>query len=791
MSESIQTGGADGPLDDGTPPEQMPPATTDPAWLLVEEGFHPVREHEIESLLAVSNGYLGTRAALAEGSALSSPATFVAGVFAVGPRPGAVPELVSLPDWTALRRVLEGDELRLDRSGTLEHRRILDLRQGITWREWRHRDAAGRITRILGLRLASLAQRHLVIQSVLLEPVNYGGPMIAEARIDPPVGAGAPFALEARRARGVLVVTLRPSGSPTTIAFAAATALHLEPGAPLPRKLDATDGSAIERWEIELAMGRPVRLDRLVAVFTSRDGGRPVERAVALASAPHGGLGRLVADHAAAWDARWRRSDVEVTGDPAAQRALRFACYHLIGAANPDDERASIGARALTGRAYQGHVFWDTEIYLLPFYTWTDPAAARALLRYRVHTLPAARDKARSLGYRGALFAWESADDGREATPRFMVAPDGEVLQVRCGDLEQHISADVAYAAWSYLGVTGDDGFLAEGGAELLVETARFWASRSRLEGDGRYHIRNVIGPDEYHVGVDDNAFTNAMARFNLERAAAALRLLGERHPERLRELVARLGLSAGEPSDWRARAAALTLGFDARTGLFEQFAGFHALERLDPAMHARRPLAADDLFGRDRIRRAQVVKQPDVVMLVYLLWDELSPEVRAANFRHYEPLTVHGSSLSPSVHALVAARLGDRPLATHYFQQGAEIDLADTMGNAAGGVHAAALGALWQAAVFGFAGMRAVDDGVALDPHLPPAWRSLAFAATFRGNPLRVALLDGGAAIEVLHEGTAPVRFVLGEGAAAELEPGRHVARHETDGRWGPWRRA
>ena len=247
--------------------------------------------------------------------------------------------------------------------------------------------------------------------------------------------------------------------------------------------------------------------------------------------ARHLGWRGVLAEHEAAWASRWQCSDVEVEGDTAAQQALRFAIYHLNSAANPADERVSIGARALTGDDYHGHVFWDTEIFLLPFYILTWPEAARALLMYRFRTLDAARAKSARMGWRGALYAWESADTGAETTPERVIGPDRQVIDILCGRQEQHISADVAYAVWQYWQATGDEEFLRDAGAEILLETGRFWASRAQLEADGYRHIRGVIGPDEYHEHVDDNAYTNVMARWNIRRALDVAALLRERWP--------------------------------------------------------------------------------------------------------------------------------------------------------------------------------------------------------------------------------------------------------------------
>jgi kojibiose phosphorylase len=384
---------------------------------------------------------------------------------------------------------------------------------------------------------------------------------------------------------------------------------------------------------------------------------------------------------------------------------------------------------------------------MLPFFTLTCPEAARALLLYRHHTLPAARRRAARLGYSGALYAWESADTGEDVTPPLVLQPGGELVRILTGEQEQHISADVAYAVWSYWRATGDEGFLLDAGAEILLETARFWASRAERGVDGRRHIRGVIGPDEYHETVDDNAYTNGMARWNLLTGERVARLMAERWPERWRALSAGLGVHQDEPAEWLAIARDLYTGFDERTGLIEQFRGYFGLEDIDLGAFEPRNAPMDVLLGRDRVQRSKIVKQPDVVMLLHVLWDDYPPAVREANFRYYEPRCGHGSSLSPSIHALVAARLGDLALATRYFRQAMDIDLANNMGNAAGGVHAAALGGLWQAAVFGFAGLRLTDHGPEYHPNLPPHWGGLSMRFQWRGQTHDLSLPPDGAA--------------------------------------------
>ncbi len=682
--------------------------TPDPAWTLIEEGFTLAREHEVESLFAIGNGYVGSRGSLAEGSPLSAPATFVAGVF--DSDAGSVPGLARLTDWTRLSLTVDGDPLRLNHGQNLHHCRILDMRQGMFWREWRRQDRGGRVTRLTEVRLASLADRHILVQSMALTAENYSGTVTIDATVPGP--------LTLTTDRGITVVmAVRTRLADCRGKGAGSTEL---PDHPL---------------SIEIRLGETCRLDRVVAISTSRDTGEPLEAASRRAGRAIQDVGQVMAGHRDAWLTRWSASELRIDGDPAAQRALRFAIYHLSSAATPEDDRASIGARGLSGTAYKGHVFWDTDIFMLPFFIVTYPEAARALVTYRHHTLAGARAKAARLGYRGALYAWESTDSGEEVTPLSVIAPDGEVVRILTGEREQHISADVAFGVWKYWEATGDQTFLLHAGAEIMIETARFWASRATQEQDGRYHIRGVIGPDEYHELVDDNAYTNGMAQWNLQAAEEVTKLLSGRWPAQWRALSRRLGLEPAERRHWLHVARDLYTGFDERTGLFEQFQGYFDLEEIDLAAFAPRTAPMDVLLGRERIQRSKVIKQPDVVMLVFLLWERLSPDVRRANFEYYEPRCGHGSSLSPAIHALVAARLGKIELAERYFRQAAEVDLTNNMGNAAGGVHLAALGGLWQAAAFGFAGLRFSENGPALRPNLPPSWSSVSMRCHWRGQ--------------------------------------------------------
>jgi trehalose/maltose hydrolase-like predicted phosphorylase len=399
----------------------------------------------------------------------------------------------------------------------------------------------------------------------------------------------------------------------------------------------------------------------------------------------------------------------------------------------------SVGARALTGRAYEGHVFWDVEMFKLPFYLHTLPAVARALLLYRHATLDGARRRARALGYRGACYAWESTVTGDDVTPSVIrLRTTGKEIPIFTGTQQVHVTAAVAHAAWRYWEATHDDAFLRDAGVEMLAETARFWASRATRDA-GRWHIRGVVGPDEYHHSVDDNAYTNWMARFNLETAVRGVEWLRRTFPAAWSALAARLALAPGEAREWAAVAGGLHCPGPNGAGVIEQFAGFFDLEdyRLPREERFRAPI--NRLFEWDRINRLKLIKQADVLMLLHCFPDAFPREVVAANYRYYEPITDHGSSLSPGVHAAVAARLGLREDAERYWRESLWLDLSNAMGNSALGVHPACMGTTWQALVFGFLGVRFTEAGPVPDPEagarLPERWRQITLTLAWRGR--------------------------------------------------------
>jgi trehalose/maltose hydrolase-like predicted phosphorylase len=740
--------------------------TPDPEWVLHHEGYNVLTENEVESRFAFGNGFLGMRAArsVARGPTWTSwlkfirwaswPRCYVAGLFDIPNTEPPVPALVPVPDWSRIQIMLDGMPVMEREGQVLSGMRTLDMRRGLVAATGTDRTSSGITLTGREIRLLSLADRAVGLQLQRATIDRSGVEVRAEANFEMAGLGMAPELLEDD------LGAWRTEGTAKGVAMAGYAVLRLDgeilaPERPFPLRW-------VWRWRS--VAGQVAEFGRLIAVAradTREDDPAPRARQ-ALARNVSLGWRAVLQAHEAAWEVRWTAGDVRIDGDDELQRAVRFAVYHMTSAANPQDERVSIGARGLTGDAYFGHVFWDTEIYLLPFYTATWPEAARALLMYRYHTLPGARAKAAHFGYKGALYAWESADTGEETTPELILGPDGEPIEVLTGKMEHHISADVAYAIWQYWRATGDDDFFLSAGAEILLDTARFWASRAVAESDGERHIRHVIGPDEYHEDVDDNAFTNVMARWNIARGLESMDLLRARWPERAAALQESLALGEAELNDWRNAVSRIPTALDPATGLYEQFAGFHKLEPFDLTAYGDRTVPIDVVIGRERTERSQIVKQADVVALIALLRGEFPDETAAINFHHYEPRCAHGSSLSTAMHALVAARIGDPDTALRYLRKTAALDL-DPDPNTAGGVRIAGLGGMWQAIVLGFGGLDLMGDTLGIDPKLPPQWRSLCYRVCWRGRSVAIriaggtleATLTSGEAMEIRIAGT------------------------------------
>ena len=658
----------------------LPELDAAPEWKVSVEGVDARLERAHEALLTIADGRIGTGGHPLLDHRAARPRVLAAGLY---DGDGADSRLLPCPIWNLLRGGLE-DERAL--------RRTLDLRTGLIGHE-------------VG------APDEPTLAAVLFASAARPGTVVLRAE-----GAGLRL-----RSDGVLCPPPRRT--------------RWRSGGRGGRRwlqLDASRGGVVAAV-YERRLGGPAprtRVERLgaYAVDPARTPA-PEAALAALTEAEDAGFERLLYEQRAAWADRWADADVRIEGDPQLQRDVRFALFHLLASVGDAGESA-LGARGLSGHGYRGHVFWDTDVFVLPFLAATRPEAARTLLEYRLRRLDAARTQARALGRAGAGFPWESARSGRDVTPSHAHLRTGELVPIRTGELEEHLVADVAWAACCYPDWSGDETFRRGPGLALLVETARYWASRIRLDDAGRGHIEGVIGPDEYHEAVDDNAYTNVLARVNLRRAAGAV------------ATAPGTGVGNEERSSWLRLAEALVDGYEPASGLYEQFAGFFALEPLVIAELApRRPIAADLLLGRERVEGAQVVKQADVLMLHHLIPDEVAPGSLEPNLRFYEPRTAHGSSLSPGIHASLLARAGKLEEALKLLRLTSRIDLDDLTETTASGLHLAAMGSLWQALAYGFAGLRPAGDALRIDPRLPQAWDALELRVRFRGRRVQIRI--------------------------------------------------
>jgi len=697
-------------------------------WIISEDIFEPKSQHHKETIFTIGNGYLSTRGAFEEGYPADSRATFVHGMF--DRVPIVFTELANATDWLSLIVLLNGERFSLD-TGTIEsHDRHLDLRTGLLTRNIRWRSPSGYTATFKFERFASLEDEHLLCLRCQVEP-EFDGTVEIRAGLNGNMDN-----------EGIMHWRRVAQGQRDSTAFlhtrTRATNLDLA----LAMKLTSAQ-TPLETvfWDVEsfptvsqrfnVERGKTLSIEKFVGIATSRDTSDPVSMAVEHAGKTSSWESAFEA-HQQAWAQEWKRADVIIEGDDEAQIAVRFSIFQLLIAAPRHDERVNIGAKTLSGFGYRGHAFWDTEIFMLPVFTYTSPHIARNLLDYRFHTLPAARAKAKENGFEGSWFAWESADTGEEVTPTWVsdFKDKKKLARVWTGDLAIHISADVAYGTYQYWRVTGDDNWFCERGAELILDTASFFCSRSEwIEARNRYEYNDVIGPDEYHDHVNNSAYTNRLAQWNLETAFSVLDWLKVNCPEKLTDLTERLSLTEARLEKWRKVAANIHLSVKP-DGLIEQFDGFFNLKDFIAADYEPRTKSMHEIYGIEAANEYQALKQPDVLMVQYLLHDHYSEEVIRANYNYYNLRTDHtyGSSLGPSIQAIVACMMGYPEDAYEHFIRAARADLRDVRGNAGDGIHGASAGGTWQAVVFGFGGLRLNAEGWETIHQLPKHWKRLAF---------------------------------------------------------------
>ncbi len=703
-------------------------------WILIETQFDLDQLQSKETVFTIGNGYLGTRGSFEEGYPHALPATFINGLY--DDVPVVYTELVNCPDWLPLIVIVNGDRFRLDQGEILSYDRQLDLRQGLLSRTLRWRSPSGNTIDIKFERFASLADPHVLALRCHITPIDFDGLIEIQASINGyPENQGFNHweGLDQGKTDEGIWLQRRTRHSRIELGMGAKVTIL---GAQASLQVNTAPGYPTLSTTFSAKAQQTVTVEKLVTVFTSQEIDTPVS--AAQEKLTHlSDFATLLKANEQAWDEVWQQSDILIEGDSTATFAVRYNLFQLLIAGSRDDDKVSIPAKTLSGFGYRGHIFWDTEIFILPLFLFTQPAIARNLLSYRWHTLTGARRKAAHYGYKGAMFAWESADSGDEVTPRWALGNDfyGEDVRIWCRDREIHINADIPYAAWNYWQTTGDDEWMQKSGAEIILDTAIFWASRVEFNPERqKYEIRGVIGVDEYHELVHNNAFTNRMAQWHLEKAIIVYDWLVQKFPERARELEEKLQLTAQERSHWQDIIAKILLLYDPLTELIEQFEGFFQLEDINLADDQGRDRSMQAVLGVEKTNKYQVIKQPDILMLLYLMRESAdfpySERALQTNWDYYAPRTdiTYGSSLGPAVQAILASDLGKSTEAYELFMHALMVDLEDNRGNTSDGIHGASAGGIWQAVIFGFGGIQITENGPVANPHLPPGWTRLKF---------------------------------------------------------------
>lgn len=740
-------------------------------WILAEDSLDPTQLGKCEAVMSLGNGYMGLRSATEERYLGETRNLLINGTFNKFDE-SEVTELPNAADVTAVELWINGTRFSLDQGTYSDYSRELNIRTGeltrtVIWTSPKQDRVALEFRRIV-----SLKRLHDIAMQVRVTPL--GGPVQLKIRsgIDARVtNTGSQHFSEGEKRFYdkkylQLVETTTQSGIDVVVNVTHAfyrngAADELATDVNLDRRIIYAD------YTVELSQGETFTLEKFANVSTTRDldlagltlpelQARSLE---ALKESAAMGYRALAEESAGQWETEvWNLAPILIEGKRDSELdlfAVRFAQYHMRVMLPRHDNRMNIGAKGLSGEGYKGHCFWDTEIFLLPYYIFTDPAAARKLVEYRYLSLPGAHRKAEANGYRGAMFPWESAwlDDG-ETCPLYMGTDilTGTPIKVWSGIIEQHITADVAFGVWQYAVMTGDQDFMDRCGYELIMDTANFWASRLEKGADGKYHINDVVGPDEYHEHVNDNAFTNYMACWNMKKAIEYHDLLRETEPERFQALSEKLDLAANYPR-WVDGAARIFLPQPTPEGILPMDDRFMSLAQIDLSKYKKQEFVAGIMkdYNLEQIQGIQVCKQADCLVLFYLLEDLFSPEVKKATFHYYEERTLHDSSLSLSTHSVQACDLGDDAMAYDLFRKASMIDLGPYMGSSDAGIHAASFGGVWQCAVYGFGGLRMLDGKLRIRPRLPENWDKLSYTLFWKGQKLQVTVTKEQVAVENL----------------------------------------
>lgn len=749
-------------------------------WILQENEFSRKELRKVESIFAQGNGYLGQRAALEEKYSTETRGMYMAGTF---DRFGEeeVTELPNLADFLNFRIFLNGEEFRMVQGKIILYSRELNLKDGILTRHicWESRNGVG--VEINFERFVSMADRHALTSRIEIKPYEDVEIRIISGVDGRVTNSGTQHCHEGgkRNYQNRLMEYNTVTGeSRIQVVQYFAHRFFLDGIEIKPFKTPVMERRyAGMSTTVEVKRGSVLTIDKICSVFTSRDIEAAANEKLWKTSERGSKLALRYLDRGYAdlkkasqkeWKHFWNKNDVVIRStNDFDQAAIRFALYHLNIMADREDDRVGIGAKGLTGETFKGHSFWDTEMFLLPFYLMTDPKEARRLLIYRGRCLIGAKNKAYRNGYRGAMFPWESAnpDDGEVTPERGEADPlTGEERKIYTGKKEQHISADISYAVWKYYQATGDQSFMREWGYEIILATAVFWADRVEWDGD-TCHIRDVIGPDEYKERINDNTFTNYMVRHNLKLAVQIIEQLEKEDPQYLEQMNNKWEVQEMLYQIRRA-AEGIYLPTIDEDDIIPQFADYLKLNYMDLGRYKEQGnRAAKALFQDYTVRDLdsyQVHKQADLVLLLWLFPDlselmggadpEREKRIREKNYEFYERRTIHDAPHSLAVHSMVAASLGRVEEAYGLFRRCYGADLESDGEDAPEGIYAACMGGIWQCAVKGFGGVQIREDSLTIEPHLPEEWESLEFRIHYKGDVLDMQISHQG--VEISHKG-------------------------------------
>jgi alpha,alpha-trehalose phosphorylase len=784
---------------EGLPPHRYP---VDP-WRLVETEYSGRDLGATETLFAVGNGYLGMRANPSEGREAHSHGTYLNGFHETWPIHHAEDAfafaktgqtIVNAPDAKLMKLYVDDEPLLLSNADLEHYERVLDFRAGTYRRDVLWRTPAGKKIRVGVERMVSLEHRHLAMVTLEVELMDHAAPIVVSSQLLNRQDGEDEYHVRAaalgegrdpRKARSFDHRVLEPlfrrhehetdAGGEVTLGYRctnsrmtlACSYQHIiQTSSAYEAETTITSGDLAKTvFTIDGAPGDTVRITKLISYHSST--GVPTEELAdrcsrTLARARNEGCENLLAGQREWLDEYWKRTDVQITGDEQVQQAVRFDLFHLAQASARTQEQG-IAAKAVTAGGYDGHYFWDTEVYITPFLAYTHPDVARKLLRFRWHMLGSARQRSAELSQNGALYPWRTIN-GEEASAYYAA-----------GTAQYHINAAIAYALERYVLATNDWDFLADEGAEILVETARLWEDLGFYANNGeyRFHIHGVTGPDEYTTVVNDNLYTNVMARFNMRFAARTVTELEVSNPDAYASLCRRTGLEEREIEAWTRAADAMFIPYDETLGIHPQDANFLEREAWDfegtppdkyPLLLWFHPLV---------IYRHQVLKQADVVLAMHLRSQHFHRNQKRRNFDYYDPITTRDSSLSACVQSIVAAEVGHEDLALHYFLDALYLDLTDSHGNTTDGLHIASTAGVWAGLVHGFAGMTDSFEAIRFEPRLPSSWESLAFRLHRHDAVLRIEVDRDGCTVRQESGSPTPVRHngdIVKLGAGEEL---------------------